>query len=570
MAGEWFFADLLFPNQLPPPHEFASRILAPLTPTNIVSGIDAARAARVEFIESSARRIAALRPTIVGFTTTFHQTCACLAVARRLKELPDPPLIVFGGANCEGVMGQQLLESFNWIDYVCTREGDAVFPAFVERLLTTGEDSPLPGLLKQGDARELSFPAVVDNLDELPIPDYEDYFDQLSTSPIASEIKPSLLIETARGCWWGAKHHCTFCGLNGDTMGFRAKSPKRVVDELLYLRERYGVKRIDSVDNILDLRYVNQVFPELKQRNADIEMFYEVKSNLKRQQLSMLHDGGVRVIQPGIESFSDDVLSLMRKGVSGFQNIQLLKWSEEVGIVPAWNILAGFPGEDPAEYQWTAGIIPLLTHLEPPTGCAPIRLDRFSPLFTRAEEMGLRRVRPTHAYYYVFPLGRRELSRLAYFFDFDYGDGRAPAEYIETTQREVGEWRSARFGDQRPRLDATIQEDGTIVVDDTRACARLERHVLSGCEAEVYLACDAAQTPRAVAGLLGTRHSRSDVCHSLSRLVDSRLVLTRGDHFLGLGVLRNRPVASSAMDDLPAYASAAANPEPLLHLLRRA
>ena len=570
MAGEWFFADLLFPNQLPPPHEFASRILSPVTPTSIVSGIDAARAARVEFIESSARRIAALRPTVVGFTTTFHQTCACLAVARRLKQLPEPPLIVFGGANCEGVMGQQLLESFSWIDYVCTREGDAVFPAFVERLLTAGDDSPLPGLLKQGHARELTFPAVVDNLDELPIPDYDDYFDQLSKSPLAGEIKPSLLIETARGCWWGAKHHCTFCGLNGDTMAFRAKSPKRVVDELLYLRERYGVKRIDSVDNILDLRYVNQVFPELKQRNADIEMFYEVKSNLKRQQLSMLHDGGVRVIQPGIESFSDDVLSLMRKGVSGFQNIQLLKWSEEVGIMPAWNILAGFPGEDPAEYQWTASIIPLLTHLEPPTGCAPIRLDRFSPLFTRAEEMGLRRVRPTHAYYYVFPLGRRELSRLAYFFDFDYGDGRAPAEYIETTQREVGEWRNVRFGGQRPRLDASIQEDGTIVVDDTRACARSARHVLSGCEAEVYLACDAAQTPRAVAGLLSVRHSTSEVCHSLSRLVDSRLALARGDHFLGLGVLRNRPVASSAMGDLPAYASAAANPEPLLHLLRRA
>jgi ribosomal peptide maturation radical SAM protein 1 len=571
MAGEWFFADLIFPNQLPPPHEFASRVLAPVTPTDIVSGIDRARAARLEFIDASARRIAALRPTIVGFTTTFHQTCACLAIARRLKELPDPPLIVFGGANCEGVMGQQMLESFGWIDYVCTREGDAVFPAFVERLQKTGDDSPLPGLLKQGHARELSFPAVVDNLDELPIPDYEDYFDQLSRSPLAHEIKPSLLIETARGCWWGAKHHCTFCGLNGDTMGFRAKSPRRVVDELLYLRERYGVRRIDSVDNILDLRYVNQVFPELKQRNADIEMFYEVKSNLKRQQLSMLHDGGVRVIQPGIESFSDEVLSLMRKGVSGFQNIQLLKWSEEVGIQPAWNILAGFPGEDPAEYQWTASIIPLLTHLEPPTGCAPIRLDRFSPLFTRAEEMGLRRVRPTHAYYYVFPLGRRELSRLAYFFDFDYGDGRTPEKYMEATQQEAEAWRNARFGDRRPRLDATIRDDATVAIADTRPCARSERHVLSDCDADVYLACDAAQTPRAVAGRLSARYSASEVNQSLARLVESALVLTRGDHFLGLGVLRNRPAASSAPDDvLPAYASAAANPEPLLHLLRRA
>ena len=49
------------------------------------------------------------RPRVVGFTTTFHQTCASLAVARRLKALPDPPLVVFGGANCEGEMGVQML-----------------------------------------------------------------------------------------------------------------------------------------------------------------------------------------------------------------------------------------------------------------------------------------------------------------------------------------------------------------------------------------------------------------------------------------------------------------------------
>src|SRR5215470_7576960 len=103
----------------------------------------------------------------------------------------------------------------------------------------------------------------------------------------------------------------------------------------------------------------------------------------------------------------------MKKGVTGFQNVQLLKWAEEVGIVPAWNILAGFPGESPAEYDKMAA-------LEPPTGCSPIRLDRFSPLFNQAEASGLRRVRPTLAYYFVFPLGRRELARLAYFFDFDY------------------------------------------------------------------------------------------------------------------------------------------------------
>jgi ribosomal peptide maturation radical SAM protein 1 len=568
LAGEWFFADLLFAGQIPPPHEFATNILIPVTPADILNGIDRARAARTAFIERSFRRIASLQPKIVGFTTTFHQTCACLVLAKRLKQLPNPPLVVFGGANCEGEMGLQLLRSFPWIDFVCTREGDRVFPQFVERLFRRGEASPLPGMIKQGEAHELSFPPLVEHLDALPIPDYADYFEQLAASSIAGEVSPSVLIETSRGCWWGAKHHCTFCGLNGETMGFRSKSPQRVIDELVLLRQTYGVNKIDSVDNILDLRYTTEVFPELKRRDLDLEMFYEVKSNLKYQQLKAMYDGGVRCVQPGIESFSDPVLNLMRKGVSGFQNIQLLRWSEEIGIVPAWNILAGFPGESASEYSWTAGLIPLLVHLEPPTGCSPIRLDRFSPLFVRSDELGLRRVRPARSYYYVFPLGRRELAHLAYFFDFEYQDGRDPNTYLSATQAEVLAWRNARFGEHPPVLNATIRDRGVVHIQDTRACGVAPWHVLSGCDADAYLACDAAQSATGIARRLSQRYLEGEVQESLARLVESKLVATRNGHFVALGILRNRPADFfDARPCLPAYVPKAANPDPLLRVL---
>jgi len=342
-----------------------------------------------------------------------------------------------------------------------------------------------------------------------------------------------------------------------------------VVDELLYLRGEYGVPRIDSVDNILDLRYITQVFPELKRRGADIEMFYEVKSNLKLAQLAALAEGGVRIVQPGIESFSDSVLALMRKGVTGFQNMQLLKWSEEVGILPAWNILAGFPGEDPAEYEWTADVLPLLTHFEPPTACAPIRLDRFSPLFTRAEASGLRRVRPTRAYYYVFPLGRRELNRLAYFFDFDYADGRKPASYVERASREVVLWREARFGKNPPRLDAVLQADGQVALEDSRGRARTPRTVLSDSDADTYLACDAVQNTRAIAARLEDRYTTGQVLQSLRTLADSGVLLSRGDHHLSLAVLRNRSAAALGPPAVT-YASTAPDSDPLLRVLRPA
>ena len=296
-------------------------------------------------------------------------------------------------------------------------------------------------------------------------------------------------------------------------------------------------------------------------------MFYEVKSNLKYQHLKAMHDGGVRCIQPGIESFSDSVLTLMRKGVSGFQNVQLLRWSEEVGIVPAWNILGGFPGENPDEYAWMADLIPLLTHLEPPTGCSPIRLDRFSPLFVRSEESGLRRVRPSRSYYYVFPLGRRELSRLAYFFDFEYQDGREPDKYLLKAQVEVQTWRNARFGERRPVLNATIREDGNVQIEDTRACAVTPLHLLTGCDADVYLACDSVQSAVGLVRRMRDVRSEKEVQASLARLVESKLVARRDGHLLALGILRNRPVD---FFDAPAptvsYVPKTANPEPLLRV----
>ena len=45
---------------------------------------------------------------------------------------------------------------------------------------------------------------------------------------LAFRVRPQIPLETSRGCWWGMKHHCIFCGLNGKQMAFQDKSPDRV------------------------------------------------------------------------------------------------------------------------------------------------------------------------------------------------------------------------------------------------------------------------------------------------------------------------------------------------------
>ena len=80
-------------------------------------------------------------------------------------------------------------------------------------------------------------------MDALPYPDFDDYFARHAASPLEEEIEALLFFETSRGCWWGEKHHCKFCGLNGSRLAYRSKYPRRAVDELVYLHRRHGATR---------------------------------------------------------------------------------------------------------------------------------------------------------------------------------------------------------------------------------------------------------------------------------------------------------------------------------------
>jgi ribosomal peptide maturation radical SAM protein 1 len=546
LLGEWFFSDILFGDQIPHYSDYFSKILR-LGSSNarLKEALLSARGRGRRFIETCVESIVERQPKVVGFTTTFHQTCACLAVARRLKELQSPPIIIFGGANCEAEMGLQLVKSFDWVDYASLGEGERIFSRFLSDIYQGRQPTGLPGLATKQDAVATA-PEMVANLDDLPIPDYEDYFERQQISGLLSRPKPHLVMETSRGCWWGMKQHCTFCGLNGKTMNFRSKSQVRAIAEIRELVERFGIKQIECVDNILDMKYIPTFFDTLKQSDLQLELFYEVKANLRYDQLAAMRSGGVRAIQPGIESFSSHVLQLMRKGCTALQNIQLLRWCEELAIQVGWNILTGFPGELASDYAQMAELIALVTHLQPPATCSPLRLDRFSPYFARPAEFGIAKVRPSAAYYYVFPLSRRELSNLAYFFDFDYMDGREPLDYTARLGRQVRCWIESRSAEcNRPQLDAEFTQSG-ITVRDTRAVNVAPIHHLTGTAAEVYARCDSVQGEAFLIRRFPPSY-RDEVEKSIEKLKSAKLLIEQDNHLLSLAVFRNRECSPEVM-----------------------
>lgn len=475
---------------------------------------------------------------VVGFSTTFEQNMASLALARRIKARWPGTVVVFGGANCEGEMGLELHRQFQWIDFVCSGEGDVVFPLLVERLLAGAPPPKAPGLIvrSRGQSRIAGLTALpVTDLDRLPYPDFDDYFRQVGRSAVGAQAELVIPFESSRGCWYGARQHCTFCGLNGETIAYRSKSAGRVLDEIRHLVRRYGIRHLTASDNILESHYFQSLLPELAQGDLNLLIHYEVKANLRREQIQLLKRAGVERLQPGIESLSTSILKLMQKGCTALQNIQLLKWASGLGVNVAWNFLMGFPGEDPQEYVRMAEWIPALVHLQPPQGFGLIRLDRFSPYFSSPEHFGLTRVRAAASYAAVYPFPQTVLRRLAYYFDFDYADGRDPAGYVGPLQETILYWCEHYC----PFAFTLRSSEQALFLRDRRPGAVQEVGALTGAERAAYEYLDSAHSLsslRTHLNALGHPVDEDSLRGQLDAWVQKRWIVRDGDWFLSLAV----------------------------------
>ncbi|KVS39949.1 RiPP maturation radical SAM C-methyltransferase [Burkholderia ubonensis] len=502
-----------------------------------------------EYVRFAAGRIVELAPRVVGFTTMFEQTAASLAIAGVVKAARPDTIVCFGGATCHGPMGATLHEHYRQIDYVFTGEADQTFAPFVEALLN-GDAPPDSAGWVGRTHRGRAAATPTRDLDSLPIPDYRDYFVQLSTLPEHDRVRPSIPFESSRGCWWGAKHHCTFCGLNAEGLGFREKSPKRVQEELETLAQRHEIARIAATDNILSRNHVETVLTTMAGGTRKFRLFYEIKSNFDEERLRVLAKAGVTWVQPGIENLSDPILRLMRKGVDRLLNVRLLRNCRELGMGAIWSILYGFPDEPASEYDAAAEMVPLLEHLQPPVGCGRIRLDRFSPNYEYADRIGFRSVRPMRAYSAIYQIPEDDLSKLAYFFE---GDAPASAREDDLVKLRdaVQKWRARWFDEPQPPALRCIEAGDGYLIEDTRSVAVSPLHYAGGAEVAVLDRCRSPCSIRDLEGLTASL-SANDVESALASLLYRGFVLRQGHRILALPVMAGREeIDADDRADLP-------------------
>ena len=296
LIGEWVFAGAAFPDFSPPDDRYLEECLVPFArlytdgdPSLLARALKCElrrlREAASAFVDQVARDLLAKKPKIIACTSTFSQQLSSLALLHRVRELEPEVVTLIGGANVEGSMGATVLRTFPWIDAICSGEGDETIVSLC-RLLTKKGRAGLKGPLPEGIITQFvvnhpteTVRATVTDLDALPIPDYDDYFESLTKFSESDRLlfHHVLPMETSRGCWWADEHACTFCGLNRGRQNYRTKKPERTLSEMDVLASRYGLRQFVMSDNVMPPNYLVSLFPEFERLQALYRIFYEIR-----------------------------------------------------------------------------------------------------------------------------------------------------------------------------------------------------------------------------------------------------------------------------------------------------
>jgi ribosomal peptide maturation radical SAM protein 1 len=400
---------------------------------------------------------------VIGCTSTFEQTAASVALLNRIKRACPEIVTIIGGANCLGEMAEGILSLGATIDYVFSGASETSFPSFLKDIY----EGRCPS-----DRIIYGKPCM--NLEDIPTPDFAEFYRQieiwLPNSSIVENGNIWLPYESSRGCWWGQKHQCTFCGLNGETIKFRQKSADRVLGELKELLKDHPTKNVCMSDCNMPYEYFKTLIPGLSNEIPEVNIFYELKSNLSLEDVVALKKAGIAIVQPGIESLSTPCLKLMNKGVSARQNINLLRYARCVSLALGWNILFAFPGDQLEEYQHMLEILPLMRHLHPPLGLSHLSIERFSQYFVHPDKYGIRNIHSIDEYSAILPQDA-DIAKIAYHFVADYkSESKEHPDLMQELKKEIESWRSSWVSDVVvPALAVTDLGNDLYLLLDTRA-----------------------------------------------------------------------------------------------------
>ncbi|MGV8122872.1 MAG: B12-binding domain-containing radical SAM protein [Candidatus Xenobiia bacterium LiM19] len=343
-----------------------------------------------DFFSAKTKELEKLKPSLVAISiNSFSQVLPGLTMAMMLRRsLPKECLMSIGGNFFTRVKDTLLKrpEFFrNFADVVALGEGEKQ-TVILAREWASGKDlSKVPNLVyydRENDKVSFSYAEEPENLDSLGFQDFEGF-------PMKKYFTPEIVacIQSSKGCYWGK---CTFCDSDyGVTMDI--KSLDRLIEEMKYLKSRYGIKHFEFIDESIRPDYMKEMAQRFIDDNLDIRWFSNGRTEeaFSREMLELFHRSGNTLILWGFESGCERIMRLINKGIDVNKRYRVLKDSSDAGI---WNfayIFFGFPTETHQEACETIKSICDNKDIIHSYGRSVFTLGKHSLLYGDAEKYGI-------------------------------------------------------------------------------------------------------------------------------------------------------------------------------------
>ena len=490
---------------------------------------------------------------LAGFSVSLCQLSASLYLISKIKNAYPQLAIIVGGSTFSGIAAHDLLNQVPQVDAVVCGEGELPLTALSQSLSEGCRNvSDLPdihGILTRRHLTEENYTAAfqqMDNLADLPPPDYDDYFNLLKTFTPVNHFFPTLPVEASRGCWWqpttvtAKASGCAFCNLNLQWSGYRKKASAALVSEIDHLTSRHQSLSVAFMDNVLPHKSTGAAFKSIGDLNKDLRLFGEIRADTTLPALQRMRNAGMSEVQIGIEALSSGLLKRLHKGTSTIQNLEIMKNCEALGIANISNLIVHFPGSTRKEVEETLQAIDFATPYRPlkPVG---FWLGLGSPVWQNPKKFGIKAVY-NHPYWRcLFP---RALYRAVHFTIQAYrGDLGHQKKLWRPVQRKIKKWEQAYDRLHRNPMSQPILSfrDGRdfLIIRHRRPYADPLIHRLTGTSRRIYLFCQKHRSLKKIRDQFPAI-PEDQIMGFLKMMGDKKLMFREKDNYLSLAVPVNQ------------------------------
>jgi len=292
-----------------------------------------------------AQHVKSHNPDIVGISTTTLNLVDVCKTAQEVKRIKPDTLIVLGGPHTS-IYPEETLRLPN-VDIVVIGEGEITMKELLDALERRDSLENIAGIGYKKDGRiclNKNRP-VIENLDILPFPSwditpYKKYYSVFAQSGMSTNIM------TSRGC----PYSCIFC-FHETVRRLRVRSAKNVVDEIEEAL-KMDIKEFFIFDETFTINQqrVHDICGEILKRKLQISFDMRTRVDIISEELlKSLKKAGCKRIQYGVESGSQRILNLMKKGITLEQARRAFSLTKKMGMATYADFMLGFPGETKEE-----------------------------------------------------------------------------------------------------------------------------------------------------------------------------------------------------------------------------